>query len=73
MIQGGHPFWLSARKNLRGGGDNRPLFLKQQAIVPIVLSVVFENFRVKTPFRGQKSFFGGPAGDLPPCSRKPTF
>ena len=32
--------WLSARKNLRGE-DSRPLFLKQQTIVSIVLSIVF--------------------------------
>ena len=35
--------WLSAGKKF-GGGDNRPLFLKQYAVVSIVLSVVFENF-----------------------------
>ena len=32
--------WFSSRKNLRGE-DNRPLFLKQYAIVFIVLSIVF--------------------------------
>ena len=31
-------------KNLGGRKDNKPLFLKQQAIVPIVLSIVFRKF-----------------------------
>ena len=53
--------WLSAGKNLRGQ-KTIELFLTQQAIFPIVLSIIFENFR------GAKVVLGGPA----PCSRKPA-
>ena len=60
-------------KNLRGGAkDNRSLFFKQQAIVSIVLSIVFLKILGRqTPFfgGGKSRFGGGPA----PCSRKPTF
>ena len=33
--------WLSARKNFKGAKDNRALFLRQYAIISIVLSIVF--------------------------------
>ena len=52
--------WLSARKRFKEGAkDNRPLFLKQLAIVSIVLSIVFENFRGQMPFRWAKVVLGG--------------
>ena len=51
LIRRRHQFqdesWLSARKNFREGGakSNRSSFLKQYAIVSIVLSIAsFENF-----------------------------
>ena len=55
--------WLSARKKFKGGGGQKTIdywFFKQQAIVSIVLSIVYSKFQGrKTPFRGG------------PCSRKP--
>ena len=59
-------------KNLRGAKDNRPLFLKQYAIVPIVASIVVLKIlgNKRLLGGGQKSFWGAPT--LPPCSRKPV-
>ena len=52
--------WLSARKKLKvGGEDNRPLFLKQWAIVSIVLSIL-ENLL------GGKRLLGGGGVVCPP-------
>ena len=53
--------WLSAGKKFKGSKNDRPLFLKQQAIVSIVLYIVYIRYIVfcsrKPSMQPRKSTF----------------
>ena len=62
-------YWLSAGKNVGGGGeDNRPFFQNIRLLCLLFFLLFFENFRGQAPFRGEVVLGAAP---LPPCSRKP--
>ena len=52
------PLWkgiidiISLEKIKGGAKDNRPLFLNNRLLFLLFFSIVFQNFRMQTPFRG---------------------